>query len=87
MVELSMGHVLILVIVVFMLYHFMGRRYSCNGFSIGNDVCNDNKYFQYILKYHNAFQINLSECISTCSNYIKRTDIDNCNKICHKCSW
>lgn len=34
MVELNMEHVLILLIAVFLLYHFVGRC-RCNGFSVG----------------------------------------------------
>ncbi len=37
MAELKMEHILILVIVVFVLYHFMGRC-QCNGFSVGGEL-------------------------------------------------
>ena len=39
MAELKMEHILILVIVVFVLYHFMGRC-QCNGFSVGGQGLN-----------------------------------------------
>ena len=42
MTELKIEHVLMLIIVTFVLYYFMGR-YSCgNGFSVGGVICDGN---------------------------------------------
>ena len=58
MTELKMEHVLILAIVVFVLYHFMGRcscMHSRDGFSVGGDSAQDQQICKNINGYISAY--------------------------------